>query len=297
MVNQMEDGFRLQNAKIGIIGLGLMGGSLAKALKGKCDSIIGFDTHQPTLQLATATQTVDYASSSLPSPSGRRAGDEGEVRVDVLILATPVNSILDIIPTLPSFIKQNCILIDLGSTKKLIVEAMNGLPENFEVIGAHPICGKEKLGLQNADANLYKDAPFIITPLERTTANAKSAIQQIISTIGANCIELPAEEHDHALAFTSHLPFLISSALANTLPKEFAEFIGPGFRSTSRLAGTPSHMMMGILGSNKENVLNAIQVFRNSLSEIEENLQNENFVQLEKTLNQSQSTYQELVIR
>jgi prephenate dehydrogenase len=289
----MEDGFRLQHAKIGIIGLGLMGGSLAKALKGKCESLFGFDTHLPTLQLATATQTVDFAST-FPSPS------EGEglgVRVDVLILATPVNIILDIIPRLPSFIKQKCILIDLGSTKKSIVESMNQLPENFEVIGAHPICGKEKLGLENADANLYQSAQFIITPLERTTANAKSAIQQIISVIGANCIEMSAEAHDHALAFTSHLPFLISSALAKTLPKEFVNFIGPGFRSTSRLAGTPSHMMLGILDSNKENVLNAIQVFRNSLSEIEENLQNENYVALEKKLHQSQSAYQEIVIR
>lgn len=287
MVNQMEDGFQLQNAKIGIIGLGLMGGSLAKALKGKCDSLFGFDTHLPTLELGLATQTVDFASSDFSSLS----------EVDVLILATPVNIILDIIPRLPSFIKQNCILIDLGSTKKSIVESMNQLPENFEAIGAHPICGKEKLGLENADANLYQSAPFVITPSTRTTPKAKSAVTQIISAIGANCIEMSAEAHDHALAFTSHLPFLLSSALANTLPKEYATFIGPGFRSTSRLAGTPSHMMIGILGSNQENVLQAIQVFRESLDELESNLQKENFVQLEKALNQSQSAYQEAVNR
>jgi prephenate dehydrogenase len=293
MVNQMEDGFRLGNAKIGIIGLGLMGGSLAKALKGKCSALCGFDTHLPTLQLALATQTVDFASS-FPSPNlGEGLGVRADV--DVLILATPVNIILDIIPSLPSFIKQNCILIDLGSTKKSIVGSMNQLPDNFEVIGAHPICGKEKLGLESADANLYQNAPFIITPSTRTTSKAKSAVTQIISAIGANCIEMSAETHDHALAFTSHLPFLISSALAKTLPKEFFELIGPGFRSTSRLAGTPSHMMMGILDSNRENVLQAIQSFRESLNEIEENLQNKNFSQLEETLNQSQLAYQEIV--
>src|SRR5690606_27046080 len=143
-------------------------------------------------------------------------------KIDVLILATPVNIILDIIPSLPSFIKQHCILIDLRSTKQAITEAMKQLPDNFEVIGAHPICGKEKLGLENADANLYQSAPFVITPLARTTSNARSAIQQIIFAIGANCIEMSAEVHDNALAFTSHLPFLISSALANTLPKEFS---------------------------------------------------------------------------
>ncbi|KXK12904.1 MAG: prephenate dehydrogenase [Chloroflexi bacterium OLB14] len=290
MVNQMEDGFQLQNAKIGIVGLGLMGGSLAKALKGKCDSLFGFDTHLPTLEVGLATQTVDFAST-FPSPN---LGEGLGVRVDVLILATPVNIILDIIPTLPSFIKHKCILIDLGSTKNSIVEAMNQLPENFEVIGAHPICGKEKLGLQNADANLYQSAPFVITPTKRTTQNAKSAVKQIISAVGATCIEMSAEEHDQALAFTSHLPFLLSSALAQTLPKEFINFIGPGFRSTSRLAGTPSHIMLGILQSNKENVMQAIQSFRASLNEIEENLQNENYARLEELLNQTRFSYQEI---
>ncbi|MBL8099754.1 MAG: prephenate dehydrogenase/arogenate dehydrogenase family protein [Anaerolineales bacterium] len=281
----MEDGFQLKNAKIGIIGLGLMGGSLAKALKGKCELLFGFDSHLPTLELALATQTVDFASSDFSSLS----------EVDVLILATPVNIILDIIPRLPSFIKQNCILIDLGSTKKSILESMNQLPQNFEVIGAHPICGKEKLGLENADANLYQSAPFVITPSTRTTSKAKSAIQEIIFAIGANCIEMSAEAHDHALAFTSHLPFLISSALAKTLPKEFSELIGPGFRSTSRLAGTPSHMMMGILQSNHENVLQAIQAFRTTLDEFESHLQDENYLFLEKLLKQSQTAYQEVV--
>ncbi|NJN79209.1 MAG: prephenate dehydrogenase/arogenate dehydrogenase family protein [Anaerolineales bacterium] len=283
----MEDGFRLADSKIGIIGLGLMGGSLAMVLKGKCAAIHGIDSHLPTLQLALATQTVDFASSDFSSLS----------EVDVLILATPVDIILDIIPTLPSFIKQNCIVIDLGSTKKSIVESMNQLPENFNVIGAHPICGKEKLGFENADENLYQNAPFVITPLERTTEKAKSAIKQIVSAIGANLIEMTAEEHDQILAFTSHLPFLLSSVLAHTTPQEFASLIGPGFRSTSRLAGTPSHMMMGILKSNRENVLKAIHSFRKSLDEIESNLRNENYLELEKILNQSQSSYLEVVNR
>ena len=257
------------------------------SLKGKCARLMGFDTHLPTLQLALAIGLVDHASSDFSSLS----------QLDVLILATPVNVIVEIIPTLPSFIKQPCILMDLGSTKKLILESMNRLPDNFEIIGAHPICGKEKLGLENADANLYRNAPFVITPSARTTPNAKSAAQQIISTVGADCIEMSAEAHDHALAFTSHLPFLLSSALVNALPKEFADFIGPGFRSNSRLADTPSHMMVGILQSNRENVLKAIQSFRDSLTELEENLQSENYIQTEKLLTQSRFSYQEIANR
>ena len=281
----MEDGFSLEDSVIGILGLGLMGGSLAMGLKGKCARLIGFDTHLPTVSLALAVGIVDHASSDLSSMP----------QFDVLILATPVNVILDILPTLPSFIKQPCILMDLGSTKKIILESMNQLPENFDIIGAHPICGKEQLGLQNADADLYRNAPFVLTPSARTTPKAISAARQIISAVGANLIEMSAEAHDLALAFTSHLPFLLASSLARSTPHEYASLIGPGFRSTSRLAGTPAHMMMGILRSNRENALKAIQTFRAALDETETALRNEEYAVLDKLLHQSRSNHQSLI--
>ena len=281
----MEDGFSLEDSVIGILGLGLMGGSLAMSLKGKCARLIGFDAHLPTVSLALAVGIVDHASSDSSSMP----------QLDVLILATPVNVILDILPTLPSFIKQPCILMDLGSTKKVILESMNQLPENFDVIGAHPICGKEQLGLQNADADLYRNAPFVLTPSARTTPKAISAARQIISAVGANLIEMSAEAHDLALAFTSHLPFLLASSLARSTPHEYASLIGPGFRSTSRLAGTPSHMMMGILRSNRENTLKAIQTFRAALDETETALRNEEYAVLDKLLHQSRSNHQSLI--
>jgi prephenate dehydrogenase len=110
-------------------------------------------------------------------------------------------------------------------------------------------------------------------------------------SIGANLIEMTAEEHDRTLAFTSHMPFLLSSALAHSTPQEFSSLIGPGFRSTSRLAGTPPHMMMGILKSNRQNVLDSIDIFRNSLDEIKSALQDENYHQLELILDRSRSAY------
>ena len=100
----MEDGFSLEDSAIGILGLGLMGGSLAMSLKGKCARLIGFDTHLPTVELALAVGIVDHASSDLSSMS----------QLDVLILATPVNVMVDILPKLPSFITQSCIVMDVG---------------------------------------------------------------------------------------------------------------------------------------------------------------------------------------
>lgn len=278
----MEDGFSLRDSTIGIFGLGLMGGSLALALKEHCSRIIGFDSDPAALELALSRNIVDQAVVS-PLTSLHQ--------VDIFILATPIPVILDLIQQLPAFNTNPCIVMDLGSTKRDIVDAMTTLPECFEPIGGHPICGKEKLGLENADQNLYRDAPFVITPLERTTQRARSAVTQIISVIGATSLEMTAEEHDNILASTSHLPFLISSALARATPQEFAPLTGSGFRSTSRLAGTSSSMMMGVLKSNRENILKAIKEFYSSLHEMETALQDENYIELELILNQSRTSY------
>jgi len=280
----MEAGFpfALRDSTIGILGLGLMGGSLALALKGHCSRIIGFDSNPSTLELALSKNIIDQAETSSVKPLPQ---------VDMLILATPVPVILSFIQQLPSLMPNPCIIMDLGSTKRDIVDAMSTLPKCFESIGGHPICGKEKLGLENADGNLYEGAPFVVTSLERTTSRAKSAVTQIISAIGAHMIEMSAADHDRILASTSHLPFLISSALAHATPQEFAPLAGPGFRSTSRLAGTPPHMMMGILKSNRDNVLKAIKNFYRSLNEIEAVLQDENYMELELILKQSRTSY------
>ena len=262
-----------------------MGGSLALGLRGKCAALYGIDPHLPTLELALSQHIVDYADSdpaTLPAD------------VDVVILSAPVQSIITLIDQLPITIPHPCIVMDLGSTKRLIVEAMANLPERFDPIGGHPICGKEKLSLANAERTLYYAAPFLLTPLERTSPRALSAANQIIEALGAKGKILNAVDHDRILASTSHLPFLISSALARTTPEDVAPFVGPGFKSTSRLAGTSSSMMLGVLQSNRENVLNALHEMQAQLAEIESALSSEDFTKLESLLNESQSAYHSL---
>ncbi|MEK6752327.1 MAG: prephenate dehydrogenase [Chloroflexota bacterium] len=280
-----DDNFTLADSKIAIIGLGLMGGSLALGLRGKCAALYGCDPHPPTLELALSQQIVDYADSDpatlLPE-------------VDLVILSAPVPAILTLLEKLPAFTPNPCIVMDMGSTKRLIVQAMSHLPERFDPIGGHPICGKEKLSLANAERTLYYAAPFLLTPLERTSPRALSAANQIIEAVGAKAKTLDAAEHDRILASTSHLPFLISSALALATPGDIASFVGPGFKSTSRLAGTSSSMMLGVLQSNRENVLNALHELQSQLTEIESALSSGDFTKLESILNESRSTYQTL---
>ncbi len=278
--------FNLAESKIAIVGLGLMGGSLALGLRGKCAALFGCDPHRATLELALSQHIVDYADSN---PANLLS------EADLVILSAPVLAILTLLEQLPNFTPNRCIALDLGSTKQLIVEAMSRLPERFDPIGGHPICGKERLSLANAERTLYYSAPFLLTPLERTTPRALSAARQIIAAVGAKPAILEAVEHDRILASTSHLPFLLSSALALATPNNVASFVGPGFKSTSRLASTSSSMMLGVLRSNRENVLNALRGFQNCLAEIESALSSNDFQKLESVLNEAQNKHQTFI--
>jgi prephenate dehydrogenase len=281
-----EDDFKLQDSTVAIIGLGLMGGSLALALKGQCRSLVGLDPHPATLEAALAKKVVDQAGND---PAKLLPG------ADLVILAAPVPAIIEWLKDLPRYIQGPCIVMDIGSTKRAIVQAMDSLPGNFDPIGGHPVCGREQLNIQNADPDLYQDAPFIVTSLARTTQRARSAARRVISGVGARMLELSAEQHDRTLASTSHLPFLLASALALGTPVESAPFIGTGFRSTSRLAGTPASMMLGVLESNRDNILKSLQHFRESLSLIETALNGRDSLALEDILERSRHSYENLV--
>ncbi|MEJ2485289.1 MAG: prephenate dehydrogenase [Anaerolineales bacterium] len=274
--------FILKDAKIVLIGLGLMGGSLALSLKGRCSRLSALDLHQPTLDLALRQEVVHIAGTD---PANILSD------ADLVILSCPVPAILDWVERLPDYIQHPCIVLDIGSTKRAIVAAFESLPSNFDPIGGHPICGREKLSLENAERFLYHEAPFVLTQLSRTSENARSAAVQIVDALGAKPVWLSADDHDRILAATSHLPYLLSSVLIHAAPEDAAPLIGPGFRSSARLAGTPSSMMLGVLHSNADNVLNSISVFRQTLDAVETALVEENMPELEAILDQSRSKY------
>ena len=281
-----EPGFRLKDANIAIIGLGLMGGSLALSLKPRCRRLSAYDPDLATLELARRQEIVHVADSD---PAKILA------EADLVILACPVPAILDWLRRLPEYIQDPCIVLDIGSSKRTIVAALEALPANFDPIGGHPICGRERLSLENAERFLYRDAPFVLTPLSRTSPRARSAAMQIVESLGAHPIWLGAVDHDRILASTSHLPYLLSSALALATPEDAAPLIGPGFRSTARLAGTPSSMMLGVLLSNADNVLEAMTRFRHSLDLLESALKTADRDALQSTLNTSQTNYLSLI--
>lgn len=244
-----------------ILGLGLMGGSLALALRGKVKRLVGIDRDPAVLELAGQMGFTDQLSDD---PAALLPGS------DLVILAAPVLTIIDLLARLPDWHPGRAVVLDLGSTKAAITNAMEALPERFDPLGGHPMCGKERSSLAEAEAGLYNGAPFALTPLKRTSDTARGLAEQLVQAVGARPVWLDPAAHDRWVAATSHVPFLLANSLAACTPQEAAPLVGPGFRSTSRLAGTPLHIMLDILETNRENVLPALGRFRAQVERIEQ---------------------------
>jgi prephenate dehydrogenase len=276
----------LARARIAIVGLGLMGGSLAMALKGRCALLLGVDSDEETLGLALENNVVERASS-----------DPGEIlpQADVVILAAPIGAILQLLADLPRLHPGPAIVMDLGSTKTLIVEAMAGLPDRFDPLGGHPMCGKEHTTLRNAEAGLFQGAPFALTPLGRTSAKARALAAQLVTVVGAYPVWLDPATHDQWTARTSHFPYLIASLLAAITPPSAAPLVGPGFRSTTRVAATSPVVMLDILMTNRDELLAALADFRLDLDRLEGYLARAAWADLEQMLVASAGRRRELL--
>jgi prephenate dehydrogenase len=251
---------RLKDTAVAILGLGLMGGSLALALRGKCAQLLGIDRDPAVRALALQKGIVDQVSGD-PAALLPQAG--------LVVLATPVRTILANLEELPGLHPGPAVVLDLGSTKNAIAESMSRLPDRFDPIGGHPMCGKEHSGLAQAEAGIYKGAPFALTPLPRTSQAARSLAEELARAVGAQPVWLDPQTHDRWVAATSHLPYLIANALAGSIPVEARAMIGPGYRSTSRLAVSPVEIMMDVLITNREPVLDALRRFMGQLALIE----------------------------
>ncbi|MBP6016657.1 MAG: prephenate dehydrogenase [Candidatus Promineofilum sp.] len=250
----------LANLRVGIVGLGLMGGSLALALRDRVARLTAIERLADVRQLALRESIVADAGESLtlhPPP------------VDLLVLATPVRAILDTFRMLPDLYPDGCAIIDLGSTKREVVAAMDLLPPRFAALGGHPMCGKETAGLAAATADLYRDQLFLLCPSQRTTPAVNAMALALIDCIGARPLWIDAADHDAAVAAVSHLPALLSAALMRVAADErLWPVSASGFRDTSRLAGSDPRMMLDILLTNREAVLEALRHYETELADV-----------------------------
>ena len=263
-----------------VIGLGLIGGSLALRLKGRKQTILAVDPDPFTREYAVTHKVVERISA-----------DPTELipQADVIILSAPVDAILRLIPSLPDLHPGSPIVLDLGSTKVQICQALSELPPRFEVIGGHPICGKAAGGIRHADPNIFQGSTFAYSLLTLTQKRTQRFAEWLAQALGADAIWVESLIHDRWVASTSHLPYLISSALSLITPAEALRLVGPGFASSTRLAGSPSSVMVPILETNREFVLKTITRFREQLGVMEAELRSENYSELGSLLDRAKN--------
>ncbi len=289
-----EDGFKLKNARIAIVGLGLMGASLAMDLHGSCSEIIGISRSRETLDFALQQGIVDRVADFDPS-----------VECELMVLAAPVRTIIrqlnELRDSMPGRGSRRTIVLDLGSTKTEIVRSMKELPARFDPVGGHPMCGKEVSGIRNAEIGLYRNKIFVLTPLERTSSGTLEVIEELIGLIGAVPLFLTPEQQDNLVALTSHLPYLIASALMRTAQsrkdQDLWKVAASGFRDTSRLAASEVTMMIDILLTNRAAVLKALHDFRGELKTLQRLVEEGDEEQLREALVPVQQKRSTLFVR
>lgn len=254
-------------ASVTIIGLGLMGGSLALALKQRCTvgRVWGVNRRATVIERAVELGAVD---------GGTTDAAEGVAGADIVVLATPVQTIVELLGEIGPHLKSGCLVVDMGSTKSAIVDAMESLPGHVEPVGGHPMCGKEVAGILAAEASLYEGAVFALTPLARTSPAALDRARRLAASVGATPLVLDAARHDRLVAAVSHLPYLAAVTLVAAASQVAAEdalawpLAASGFRDTSRLAASDVTMMYDILVTNREHVSEMLHRYRRELGQV-----------------------------
>lgn len=268
--------------RLAIVGLGLMGGSLALALREHADEIVGIDPNPVTCEYAQQHGTMDHVTSDLR---------QGVKDADTVVLAAPVRVIVELLNRrIGSYLRSNTLLIDIGSTKNDIVQSMGRLPIGIQAIGGHPMTGKEVSGIEAADADLYRDRPFVLCETRRATPSTRLRALSLVDALGAVPVEIDAAHHDRVVAMISHVPYLLSAALMATAAGEAVEdeaiyrLAAGGFRDMSRLAGSDVRMMGDIVSTNTQAIAVVLAQFRVQLALLEKMLIGRDEVHLTEAL-------------
>ena len=274
--------------KITIIGVGLIGGSLAKAIKENqlANKVCGYGRDQSRLEKAKNTNIIDELSTNI---------DEAVKGADIVVIATPVGTFKQILEAIEPLITEQVIISDVGSTKTNIVKIVN------EVLGekskcfvpAHPIAGKEKSGFEVSVPDLFKDKKAIITPLENNAPESIKVIHDMWIGTGAEVDYLSPESHDELLGMTSHLPHMLAFSLVNYLVSQSPNasiYAGGGFKDFSRIASGDAVMWRDICIQNKEQIIDHLKGYQSTLSELIDAIDDDDSKRLEMLFTTAKNT-------
>ncbi|HZO70822.1 MAG TPA: prephenate dehydrogenase, partial [Ktedonobacteraceae bacterium] len=274
--------------RVAIVGLGLIGGSMGLALrKAKAaQHVAGYDLGKGVSDRARKIGAIDQPHSSL--------GDA--VRgAELVILATPVGAMRSLLQNVAEALTPGAVVTDVASTKAQVMSwAEEFLPDSVSFVGGHPMTGKEISGVEAADANLFQSRVYCLTPTARTRPTAVNKVAQLVETIGGRVRFLEPAEHDGQVAGVSHLPFLASSALVNTVAGsggwgDSSVLASTGFRDVSRLAAGNPEMYRDICLTNSEAIVRWLDEYIATLSSMRARI-----AERDKTLNETFTTARQL---
>ncbi len=266
-----------------VIGVGLLGASLAKACKerGLVEEISGYGRNRENLEKAKDLKIIDHC------PADLGAAVSG---ADLIVLCTPVSTLVPLMQNLASEVRPGTLITDVGSVKEPIVKGIDKLvPKGVFFVGSHPIAGGENSGLEASTADLYQDAKCIVTPTDTTDKKAVEKISALWQAVGMKVVSLSAEEHDFIFGAVSHLPHIVAYALMNTLGAlrtpngcEVTAYSGAGLRDITRIASSDPVMWRDICLSNRNHSLDLIDRFQNKLEEIRSTIERGDGQELKK---------------
>ena len=238
--------------QVSIIGVGLLGGSLGLALKGRhlAKTVVGIGHRDTTLRVARSRGAVDRWTLDVA---------EGVAGSDLVVLATPVGLFGPLIEQAKVALADGCIVTDVGSTKRAVLEAvLPHIPEGGRFVGSHPLAGSEARSINAATDGLYDGAMVLVCPTDRSDEEAVGRIEQLWQAVGSRTRRIDPEIHDRLLAETSHLPHLVASALVEVLGDASGDLVATGFLDTTRVASGDPAMWRDIFGTNRDEVLRAL---------------------------------------
>ncbi|MGC8937575.1 MAG: prephenate dehydrogenase [Thermodesulfovibrio sp.] len=282
----MEDGFKT----VSIIGVGLIGGSLALALKEKklTEKIIGYGRNKERLKKAFKLGIIDTYTDSLKEIC----------EAELIVLATPLGVFEKITSEMATYLKKDTVVTDVGSVKEEVVNKLERLmPKGVYFVGTHPIAGSDRTGFEYAKAQLFEGSKVIITPTKNTNRSALERVAKLWTKTGAQVEFMTPSEHDRIYALVSHLPHLVSFCLVNTvaeMDKNFIKYAGSGFKDTTRIAKSSPELWADIFAMNDKNVLQCLEIFAKKLEEVKQMLYRKEFEGVKKFIEESKKLRQEL---
>ena len=271
--------------KIAIIGLGLIGGSLALALKqsGFKGEITGIGRREDNLIRAKEMGMIDTFSTNHA---------DGVNNADLVVLASPVGQFEEIANNIKNNLKTGSIVTDVGSVKTNIVKKLDTImPQGVSFVGAHPIAGKECSGIDASNGELFRNAKCIITPSPSSAVHAIEEVIGLWESVGAVILHMSPEEHDLIFAAVSHLPHVIAYATVNTIMEvnpNILHFGGTGLKDMSRIALSPADLWRDICAFNKDEVLKVLNKFSSSISNLTDLIEKSDWSGLEKEFMRAQ---------